>query len=61
MILKILKSVNIIAASNWLIWTKTQLHVRMNVFDWVRIMLELGSRSILMHSLYKSIIVLPFI
>ena len=61
MILKILKSVNIIAASNWLIWTKTQLRVRMNVFDWVRIMLELGSRSILMHSLYKSIIVLPFI
>ena len=61
MILKILKSVNIIAASNWLIWTKTQLCVRMNVFDWVRIMLELGSRSILMHSLYKSIIVLPFI
>ena len=61
MILKILKSVNIIAASNWLIWTKTQLCVQMNVFDWVRIMLELGSRSILMHSLYKSIIVLPFI
>ena len=61
MILKILKSVNIIAASNWLIWTKVQLRVRMNVFDWVRIMLELGSRSILMHSLYKSIIVLPFI
>ena len=42
---------NIISVSTWLIWATTQLRVRMNVrFT--------GSRSMLMYSLYESVIVL---